>query len=201
MDVFHFKGGGNPWNYVKAWVRARRRLAGGRYDLVHAQFGQSGVLALPKRLPLVVTFRGDDIQGIEDADGHLTLGGRLLKLASQAVARQADACIVVSAHMRDFVPPSVRVHVIPSGLDLSLFRLIPQDEARRHLGASPEARMVLFAGEPALPRKRYGLARAAVDILNRSLPSHHALLRLKRTTLPGLLWPSVVTACRRFAGV
>src|SRR5213592_2690936 len=140
VDVFHFKGGGNPWNYVKAWVRARRRLAGGRYDLVHAQFGQSGVLALPKRLPLVVTFRGDDIQGIEDADGHLTLGGRLLKLASQAVARQADACIVVSAHMRDFVPPSVRVHVIPSGLDLSLFRLIPQDEARRHLGASPEAR-------------------------------------------------------------
>ncbi len=171
VDVFHFKGGGNPWNYVKAWVRARRRLAGGRYDLVHAQFGQSGLLALPKRLPLVVTFRGDDIQGIEDADGHLTLGGRLLKLASQGVARQADACIVVSAHMRDFVPPSVRVHVIPSGLDLSLFRLIPQDEARRHLGASPEARMVLFAGEPALPRKRYGLARAAVDILNRSLPT------------------------------
>src|SRR6266568_4663771 len=171
VDVFRFRGVGNPLRYASAWLGVQRRLRRQRYDVVHAQFGQSGLLALPKRLPLVVTFRGDDIQGIEDADGRLTLGGRLLKLASQAVARRADACIVVSAHMRDFVPPSVRVHVIPSGLDLSLFRPIPRDEARRHLGASPETRMVLFAGEPALPRKRYGLARAAVDILNRSLPT------------------------------
>ena len=171
VDVFHFKGAGNPWNYVKAWVHARRRMAAGGYDLVHAQFGQSGLLALPKRLPLVVTFRGDDLQGIEDANGRLTLGGRLLKLASQAVARCANAAIVVSEHMRAFVHPSVRVHVIPSGLDLSLFRLIPQDEARRHLGATQGARMVLFAGDPALARKRYSLARAAVDILNQSLPT------------------------------
>src|SRR6185437_7286146 len=171
VDVFHFKGAGNPWNYVKAWVHARRRMAAGGYDLVHAQFGQSGLLALPKRLPLVVTFRGDDLQGIEDANGRLTLGGRLLKLASQAVASCANAAIVVSEHMRAFVHPSVRVHVIPSGLDLSLFRLIPQDEARRHLGATQGTRMVLFAGDPALARKRYSLARAAVDILNQSLPT------------------------------
>src|SRR6185437_14171011 len=166
VDVFHFKGAGNPWNYVKAWVHARRRMAAGGYDLVHAQFGQSGLLALPKRLPLVVTFRGDDLQGIEDANGRLTLGGRLLKLASQAVARCANAAIVVSEHMRAFVHPSVRVHVIPSGLDLSLFRLIPQDEARRHLGATQGTRMVLFAGDPALARKRYSLARAAVFFFN-----------------------------------
>lgn len=171
VDVFHFKGAGNPWNYVKAWARARRRLATGCYDLVHAQFGQSGLLALPKRLPLVVTFRGDDLQGIEDANGRLTLGGRFLKLASQAVARRANVSIVVSEHMRDFIPPSLRVHVIPSGLDLSLFRLIPRDEARLHLGAPPDKRLVLFAGDPALARKRYGLARAAVDILDRSLPT------------------------------
>ncbi len=169
VDVFHFKGARNPWNYVKAWVRARRRLRDGHYDLVHAQFGQSGPLAFPKRLPLVVTFRGDDLLGIEDAEGHITLGGRLLKRASQTVARHANACIVVSDHMKDFVHPSVPVHVIPSGLDLSLFRLIPQDEARRHLNASPDTRLVLFAGDPALARKRYWLARAAMDILNRSL--------------------------------
>lgn len=169
VDVFHFKGAGRPWNYLKAWGRVRHRIAGGHYHLVHAQFGQSGLLALPKRLPLVVTFRGDDLQGIEDANGRLTPGGRLLKLASQAVARYADATIVVSEHMKKFVPPSVQTHVIPSGLDLSLFRPIPRDEARRHLGAPLDKRLVLFAGDPALPRKRYGLARAALEVLNRSL--------------------------------
>src|SRR2546430_13272718 len=55
VDVFHFKGAGRPWNYVKAWLRVRRRVARGQYDLVHAQFGQSGLLAFPKRVPLVVT--------------------------------------------------------------------------------------------------------------------------------------------------
>jgi teichuronic acid biosynthesis glycosyltransferase TuaC len=169
VDVFHFKGAGRPWNYVKAWARVRERIARGNYDLVHAQFGQSGLLALPKRLPLVVTFRGDDLQGIEDANGRLTLGGRALKLASQAVARCADASIVVSEHMKELIHPSVRTHVIPSGLDLTLFRPIPRDEARRHLGVSLAKRLVLFAGDPALPRKRYGLARAAIDVLNRSL--------------------------------
>ncbi len=139
VDVFHFKGAGRPWNYVKAWLRVRRRVARGQYDLVHAQFGQSGLLAFPKRVPLVVTFRGDDLQGIEDARGRLTLAGRLLKLACQAIARHADTTIVA------------------------------RDEARQRLGMPLDKRLVLFAGDPALPRKRFALARAALDVLNRSL--------------------------------
>src|SRR5437764_12996600 len=72
--------------------------------------------------------------------------------------------------MKASLPPGVRANVIPSGLDLNLFRLIPRDEARRHLGLPPDKRFVLFVGNPAEPRKRYGLAREAVEILNRSLP-------------------------------
>src|SRR5213596_930209 len=55
VDVFAFRGGRRPLRYLTAWTRLRRRLAGNGhgYDLVHAQFGQSGLLALPKRLPLV----------------------------------------------------------------------------------------------------------------------------------------------------
>jgi len=169
VDVFPFKGAGRPWNYVKAWLRVRRRVARGQYDLVHAQFGQSGLLAFPKRVPLVVTFRGDDLQGIEDARGRLTLGGRLLKLACQAIARRSDTTIVVSEHMKQLVHPSVPTRVIPSGLDLRLFRPMPRDEARLRLGMPLDKRLVLFAGDPTLPRKRFALARAALDVLNRSL--------------------------------
>src|SRR6266550_2726836 len=125
LDVFRFRGGGRPMRYATAWLDVRRRLRRERYDLVHAQFGQSGLLAFPKRLPLVITFRGDDLQGIEDARGRLTLGGRLLKLACQAMARHAETTIVVSEHMRQLLHPSVPTRVIPSGLDLSLFRPIP----------------------------------------------------------------------------
>jgi len=171
VDVFQFKAGKRPWNYLAAWVRLRRRLARTRYDLVHAQFGQSGLPALPKRVPLVVTFRGDDLEGIVGEDLRVTVAGRLLQFASRGVARCADACIVVSEHMKQFLPRSVPAHVIPSGLDLDLFRLIPRDEARRHLGLPLDRHLVLFVGQPATPRKRHALARSAVDIVNRSMPT------------------------------
>ena len=171
LDVFHFRGRRNPWNYLSAWWRLRRRLARNYYDLVHAQFGQSGLLALPKRLPLVVTFRGCDLLG-EIGDGErYTLVGKLLQRVSRAVARRADAVIVVSEHMKAQLPPGVPAHVIPSGLDFELFRPIPRDDARRHLGLPLDRTLVLFAGSPEWPRKRYALARQAVDLLGRTLPA------------------------------
>lgn len=172
VDVFPFAAGKQVVNYARAWRAMRRRLQTGSYDLVHAQFGQSGLLALPKRVPLVVTLRGSDILGIvSDADGRRTMQGRLLQQLSRHVARRADAVILVSDHMREVVDRSDGVHVIPSGLDLSLFRPIPRDEARQHLGFAPTKRLVLFVGRPHQARKRFELARQAVEILNRSLPA------------------------------
>src|SRR2546421_3350262 len=115
VDVFAFRGGRRPLRYLTAWARLRRRLAGNGhgYDLVHAQFGQSGLLALPKRLPLVVTFRGSDLLGIvSDGDGRYTWKGRILQRLSRLVARRADAVIVVSEHMKQWLPPSVSAAVI-----------------------------------------------------------------------------------------
>ena len=171
VDVFHFTSAMRPSNYLRAWFRARRRMARNHYDLVHAQFGQSGLVALPKRLPLVVTFRGDDLQGIVGRGLRITPAGKVLRTLSRAVARAADACIVVSEHMKQFLPPSVPTHVIPSGIDFEQFRPIPRERARAHLGLPLDRRLVLFVGNPALERKRYPLARQAVDLLNRSVPA------------------------------
>src|SRR5207244_2276362 len=79
----------NPWNYLSAWWRLRRRLARNYYDLVHAQFGHSGMLAYPKRLPLVVTFRGSDLLGEVGSGGRYTRAGRVLQRLSREVARHA----------------------------------------------------------------------------------------------------------------
>lgn len=171
VDVFHFTSAMHPGNYVRAWFGMRRQLARHRYDLVHAQFGQSGIVALPKRLPLVVTFRGDDLQGIVGRDLRITPAGKLLQQVSRLVARAADACIVVSEHMKAFLPPAVSAHVIPSGLDFDQFRPIPRDEARARLRLPPDKPLVLFVGNPEVERKRLPVARAAMDILNRTLPA------------------------------
>jgi glycosyltransferase involved in cell wall biosynthesis len=171
VDLFPFRGARHPGNYLAAWREVRRRVQRGNYDLIHAQFGQSGLTALPKRVPLVVTFRGDDLEGIIGEKGRYIPAGWLLRLISRIVARQADATIVVSEHMKRYLPGSVAAHVMPSGIDLSLFRPEPRDAARRRLGLPADQRLVLFVGNPDLARKRCGLAQEAVEIVNRSIPT------------------------------
>src|SRR5207249_7644077 len=61
-----------------------------------------------KRLPLVVTFRGSDLLGEVGRGGRYTLVGKLLQRMSRAVARRADAVIVVSEHMKAQLPRGVR---------------------------------------------------------------------------------------------
>jgi glycosyltransferase involved in cell wall biosynthesis len=172
VDVFHFEGRKNLASYAKAWIGVRRRLRANRYDLIHAQFGHSGVLALPRRLPFVVTLRGSDILGtVSDADGRYTRAGELNQRLSRFVAAKADAAILVSAHMEEYLGKTRRTYVIPSGIDFDLFRCIPREEARQRLGLPADERLVLFAGNPEQARKRFALAKAAVDALNERLPA------------------------------
>jgi glycosyltransferase involved in cell wall biosynthesis len=174
VEVFQFRGARRPWRYGAAWWQVRRRLARQHFDLVHAQFGQSALLALPKRVPLVITFRGDDLQGVLDnRAGRLTTAGRLLRRFSRWVAHRADAVIVVAAHMRRYLDngTGTPVHVVPSGIDLELFRPIPQAKARARLGLPAGEHLVLFVGSPRVARKRFALAEQAVAILNRTMPA------------------------------
>jgi len=169
VEVFPFRGAKSPMRYASAWLRARRRLARRDFDLVHAQFGQSALLAIPKHLPLVITFRGDDLLGGIGSDGRRARGGWILQRLSRLVARSADAIIVVAAHMARHLPGSVPIHVVPSGIDFELFQPLPQDTARARLGLPDGERLVLFVGDPADPRKRGDLAQQTIKRLDGSL--------------------------------
>jgi len=171
VDVFHFRGAKRPWNYARAWLGVRPKIRTGDYDLVHAQFGQSGVLALPKRLPLVITLRGSDILGIVGSDGRHTTAGKVSQWVTRLAVRRADAVVIVSEHMKAYFETRAPVTVLPSGLDFELFATMSREAARARLGWPLDKRLVLFAGNPEQPRKRYPLAKAAVDLVNQTLPA------------------------------
>lgn len=161
VDVYPLNGRKNPFNYVRARREVHSLLASSSYDLVHAQWGQSALAALPKRIPLVVTLRGSDVEGDRDTGGRVTLAGHVLKRLTGIVVSAADEVILVSNHMRKFLPQR-QYHVIPSGLDLNRFRPLSRADARSQLGLTPGRRYVLFAAAPANPIKRHGLAAEAV---------------------------------------
>lgn len=169
LDVFAFRGAKNPANYLRAWIDLRRSHQFDEYDLVHAHFGQSGLLALPRRIPLVVTYYGSDLLGIFAAKGRYSLAGGVLRSASQQVARHANANIAVSSGLLKHLPTGVPAAVIPMGVDMNLFRPLPMPAARTRLGLPLDQNLVLFAGQPQNPVKRFALAQSAMGLLDRHL--------------------------------
>jgi teichuronic acid biosynthesis glycosyltransferase TuaC len=163
VDVFPFRGSGKPLRYFRLAMQVRRLIRGGAYDLAHAQWGQSALLAFPRLLPVVVTFRGSDLEGIVGADGRYTRQGEVLRVASRWVARVADEVILVSASLARHI--NARPYtIIPSGLDLHRFRPMPRAEARNALGLPEQGFLVLFAASPRDPIKRIALAQEAVGL-------------------------------------
>src|SRR5437867_1751803 len=116
VEVFAFRGNKLPTNYLKAWLKLRRLYDIERFDVLDAQFGQSGLIALPATIPLVVTLHGSDLQGFAGSNGNYALAGVVLRLLSRYVVKRADEVIVVSEHLTKYLPRGLPFHVIPCGV-------------------------------------------------------------------------------------
>lgn len=148
VDVLHFEGYRSPGRYLAAMVRVFGRTWSGRYDLVHAHFGLTGVAAIPRwRTPLVVTLHGSD-----------ALVGSFLPAMSRLACRFASGVIAVS----DDIAARFPAEVIPCGIDLARFRPTDRARARAELGLPAEPRFVLFPFDPARRIKRHDLAAEAL---------------------------------------
>ncbi|NQT89890.1 MAG: glycosyltransferase [Candidatus Omnitrophica bacterium] len=169
VEVFSFYGNKNPVNYLRAWIGFRQQYDISAFDLIHAQFGQSGLIALPSRVPMVVTFHGSDLQGIVGAKGRYTISGLLLRRISTYVARRAKEVIVTSSRLLKHLPPGLSTHVVSGGVDLKLFYPVAQSEARKQLGLPKDKQLVLFVAYPHNPVKRFQLAQRAVGLLKEHL--------------------------------
>ena len=169
-DVLFIDGRRSKWNYLSAVGELRRKLKSRSYDLIHAHFGLSGWVArLQGRVPVVVSFMGDDVLGRFTRTGCITLYGRFLQLTSFVLARLVSSVVVKSSEMRARLRLD-RAHVIPNGVDLNLFRPVDRDEARRALGLPLPKRFILFPYNPQELRKRYDLIVAAAELARRDIP-------------------------------
>jgi glycosyltransferase involved in cell wall biosynthesis len=169
-DVLFINGRLSRWNYVRAILELRRRLRANPYDLIHAHFGLSGWVArFQCRVPLVVTFHGDDVLGKFNFQGRITPLGRFFQLTSLTLARFASAVIVQSREMRSVLRLN-SAKVVPCGIDLDLFQPLDRRKAREILGLDLAKKYVVFAYNPAEARKRYDLVKAAVERAREAVP-------------------------------
>ena len=191
VHMFPFWGNQNPVRYAMNWLKLHAKCMFSKYDVIHAQFGQSGLIAMPAKTPVVVTFHGSDLQGWIGTNGSYSLAGKIMQLASKFVARYANEVIVVSEHLSRYLPPGLAFNVIPCGIDLDLFHPIPQKEARRQLNLPLDKRLILFVGDPTNPIKRSGLAKQACDLVPRGIDP----MLVVATDIPHNIMPLYMSAC------
>ena len=158
--LYEIRGYRSSMEYLRAMSAIPQAARACGAELVHAHYGLSGAAAARVRLPLVVSFCGDDLLGRPDAHGRLTFKSRALLPVSHQAARRADAVIVKSDEMRRAIPGIADVDVIPNGVDLARFAPEPRASARAALGWRDAGHVLLFAADPHELRKNWPLADA-----------------------------------------
>ncbi|UWG47976.1 Glycosyltransferase [Halanaeroarchaeum sp. HSR-CO] len=131
------------------------RASFGDFDVVHANYGLTAPAALCQlRLPVVVSLWGSDLMG-------------QYSRLSQWCARFADATIVMSAEMDAVL--ATDSHVIPHGVDLSLFEPTSKREAREAVGWDHDVEHVLFPYSTSRSVKDYPRAERVVERVDERL--------------------------------
>ena len=148
--------------------RFRELIRSDRPALIHAHYGTMTACfcAAATSLPLVITFRGSDLNPYPNAGMRGVLG----RLLSQASACRAAAIICVSEELRSRLRwKRQRAVIIPTGVDVAMFAPRPRAQVRAELGWPADGPVVLFnaSNEPEI--KRLDLAKAAVDAARQSL--------------------------------
>jgi len=186
IDVFFLTSRVSPTSLWKEWGELRKRIREFKPDLIHAHYGTmtAFLCAFGTATPLVVTYRGSDLNPTRSVSRLRSIWGRVL---SQLAALRASAIICVSRGLKQrlFWCRS-RVTVIPSGVNLELFSPQQRDEARSTLGWSNTEEVVLFNCGVTPRVKRLDLARSAFDFASQHRPN------LRLVVLEGATDPKLV---------
>ncbi|MFA7429216.1 MAG: glycosyltransferase [Rhodospirillaceae bacterium] len=164
VEVLSIPGYKSKLHYLLAMGRVFWRTTFGHFDLVHAHYGLSGLAARAQfKVPLVVSFCGDDLYGHADATGKPTRSSLFWVWCHKKLAGMVDGVICKSAAMRRLLPGQPG-KVIPNGLDFNHFRPLPRAECRRALGLDQDTVYVLFPYSPDRVRKNFAGAQEAVRL-------------------------------------
>src|ERR1700730_11991642 len=172
VETYFLEARVNPLGLLKGAVRFQRLIRTVRPNVVHAHYGTvTGLFSIFRsRLPVVITFRGSDLNPSSEFS---SLRGIVSRVLSHLAALWAAEIICVSKELRGRLWWCRRkVEVVPSGVDLEEFRPMNRDAARLRLGWSPDERLILFNhGLGRTPNKRLDLVEAAGALLRGRIPT------------------------------
>lgn len=121
--------------------------------------------------PTVISICGSDLLGNLYNGIFRKMASYVGIYASIRAANRANGVVVKSMNLKEALPRSVsptKIRVIPNGVALDRFSPLDRGQCRKELGWSNYGFHILFpTNRGADPRKRIGLALAAIDVFNK----------------------------------
>lgn len=154
VDYFPIQGKG--WkSYLKHIFLLGKVLKEATFDLIHAHFVWCGFVgALQRKIPLITTFHGCDINI------------KSLRLVSKYfVIPFSKRSIFVNSRMLKITKTKKGV-IIPCGVDLKRFYPIDREKAREKLDWPLDKKIILFSSTFDRIEKNYKLAIRALELMN-----------------------------------
>ena len=159
VDVLFVDGSKRKLNYIWGFFRFWGRLLSRRYDLIHAHYVFSGIIARAQFLyPVVLTHHG--------LETFMTWQ----RIPSRLIIPFMDRVILVSEEQKKKLKCK-KADVIPCGINFDLFKPVARDKAREELNLPLDKKLVLWLGQHSRPEKRFDIIQAALDLAQKKDPT------------------------------
>ena len=153
VDIYTIRGKG-ILGYLKNIRPLRNKLKKENYDLIHAHYSLSGIIAsLAEAKPLIVSLMG--------SDAHIK--GWLKKITLK-FQKKWDVTILKSKDMQEHLQLE-SFNILPNGVDTKRFCPIPKNEARNQLNLDLEDKLLVFIANPNREEKNFKLAQDAMNLV------------------------------------
>jgi glycosyltransferase involved in cell wall biosynthesis len=173
VEYYTIKGKGF-WGYAKNISRLKRYLKNNKYDLIHAHYSLSAMVAsLAGSKPLVVSLMGSDVK-------ESKWFKFIIKFFNYFFW---DTCIVKSEDMKKSSGLKKAV-VIPNGVDIEKFKPIAKHKAISALDWTLDKKHILFPANPKRPEKNFKLAKEAFESLKNAAYELHHLNNVDNNLMP-----------------
>lgn len=147
MDLYTIEGQG-ILGYLKNIIPLRRKIKTDNYNVVHAHYSLSGIVAsLASAKPLIVSLMGSDT--------HIT--GWIKKVTLYFQKRNWDATILKSSDMQNKLNLN-SYQILPNGVNTDRFCPMSKNEARNILNIGHNDKILVFIANPKREEKNFKLA-------------------------------------------
>ena len=153
VDIYTIRCKGEL-GYLKNIKPLRYKLKKENYDLIHAHYSLSGIIAnLAEAKPLIVSLMG--------SDAHIN--GWLKKITLK-FQKKWDVTILKSKDMQEHLQLE-SFNILPNGVDTKRFCPIPKNEARNQLNLDFKDKLLVFIANPNREEKNFKLAQDAMNLV------------------------------------